>query len=58
MIMRSGFHFAGNYFFNISRIQLIKVGGGGGGGNCLLQTLWLERTPSSEMMKTGHFITK
>ncbi|KAL5510029.1 hypothetical protein EMCRGX_G005494 [Ephydatia muelleri] len=21
-------------------------------------TLWLERTPSSEMMKTGHFITK
>ena len=24
-------HFAGNYFFNISRIQLIKVGGGGGG---------------------------
>ena len=28
----AGFHFAGNYFFNISRIQLIKVGGGGGGG--------------------------
>ena len=27
----AGFHFAGNYFFNISRIQLIKVGGGGGG---------------------------
>ena len=27
----AGFHYAGNYFFNISRIQLIKVGGGGGG---------------------------
>ena len=24
----AGFHYAGNYFFNISRIQLIKVGGG------------------------------
>ena len=23
----AGFHYAGNYFFNISRIQLIKVGG-------------------------------
>ena len=31
----AGFHYAGNYFFNISRIQLIKVGGGGGGGNCI-----------------------
>ena len=28
----AGFHYAGNYFFNISRIQLIKVGGG---GNCI-----------------------
>ena len=28
----AGFHYAGNYVFNISRIQLIKVGGGGGGG--------------------------
>ena len=27
----AGFHYAGNYFFNISRIQLIKVGG----GNCI-----------------------
>ena len=24
----AGFHYAGNYNFNISRIQLIKVGGG------------------------------
>ena len=30
----AGFHYAGNYYFNISRIQLIKVGGGGG-GNCI-----------------------
>ena len=30
--MTAGFHYAANYFFNISRIQLIKVGGGGGGG--------------------------
>ena len=27
----AGFHYAGNYYFNISRIQLIKVGG----GNCI-----------------------
>ena len=55
--MTAGFHYAGNYFFNISRIQLLKWGGGGGGGGgklhkcrsiitCAydkkLQTAWLE----------------
>ena len=33
--MTAGFHYAGNYVFNISRIQLIKVVGEGGGGNCI-----------------------
>ena len=28
--MTADFHYVGNFIFNISRIQLIKVGGGGG----------------------------
>ena len=39
----AGFHFAGNYFFNISRIQLIKVG-----GNCISAPLLECVGPSNE----------